>query len=387
MFSQRTRWGRAENPLTQAIRAARAEGPILDLTASNPTQVGLGFPPEAFAQALARGAAEPYAPEPFGLPKARAAVAAYYQRRGVSVSPEQVLLVATTSEAYAFLFRLLADPGDRILAPAPSYPLFEFLAELADVRLESHRLVYEGRWRLDRVSLDVADGPRAKAVVTVSPNNPTGSCLETAERAHLVEWARARSMAIIADEVFLDYLDDPRAFAAHTFAGESGALSFTLSGLSKVAALPHAKLAWIVVGGPEALAAEARARLEIIADTFLSVATPIQAALPELLEAAEATRAGIRARVAANLETLATHTAGTPLELRARDGGWYAVLSRPGADDEAWALELLEKHRVLAHPGYLFDFEEDGCLVLSALAEPEVFTEGVARLVASLEPL
>lgn len=373
-FAQRTNWPRDENPLTVAFRRQRSLGPVLDLTVSNPTEVGLGFPVEALQVALQSAVRHPYQPEPFGLPAAREAVSAYYQTRGLQVPPERIAIVASTSEAYFALFRLLAEAGEEVLYPVPSYPLLEFLTDLSDLKLKPYPLgLMRGRWAMDPDELAAALSPQTRVLVQVGPNNPTGSCFDSAERAAFYGIAAERELAVISDEVFLDY--HPGTFAQRSFAQDQEALSFTLSGLSKVAALPHLKLSWVVVNGPPALVAEAMARLELILDASLSVATPVQAALPELLPAAEGVQAGLRSRIAHNWAQLA------PLSPLPREGGWYALVPIPeGLDEEALAIRLVEEQQVLSHPGFFFDLAGGSTLVLSLIAEPETFQAGVQRL-------
>lgn len=373
-FAERTNWPREENPLTLAFRRQRSLGPVLDLTVSNPTEVGLGFPIETLQVALHSALKHPYQPEPFGLPAARGAVSAYYRARGLEVPAERIAIVASTSEAYLALFRLLAEPGDEVLYPVPSYPLLEFLTDLSDLKLRPYPLgLMDGRWAMDPDELAAALSPRTRAMVQIGPNNPTGSCLDPAERAAFYGIAAERELAVISDEVFLDY--HPGAFSEHSFAQDRDALSFTLSGLSKVAALPHLKLSWLVVNGPSPLVAEALARLELILDASLSVATPVQAALPELLPAAEQVQAGLRTRIAQNWSLL------SPLNPLPRAGGWYALVPGPeDLDEEALAIRLVEEQQVLTHPGFFFDLAGGSTLVLSLIAEPAVFQAGVERL-------
>ncbi len=370
MFSQRSDWSADPNPLSQAIEARRSGGrPLLDLTVSNPTQLGLTADLEPLRAALKTPEAARYEPNPVGLPKAREAVRDYYARRGVSVDPEQIVLTATTSEAYSFIFRLLIEPDGAIAAPCPSYPLFSFLCELADARMVPYALRYRDRWRIAEPL------PEARALITVSPNNPTGSVLSASERALLRGWAlQQKDRALICDEVFLDYA--PR-FSQGTWAEEPDALCFSLSGLSKVAAAPQLKLSWIVVSGPEPLRREALTRLEIIADTFLSVAGPVQHALPELLANADIVQDKVRARLSENLAQVRAHLGA---QTRTYEGGWYVVVDLPeGLDDGAWAIRLVEQG-VLVHPGYLFDIEDAQVIVLSLLPEPEVMKAGLRAL-------
>jgi aspartate/methionine/tyrosine aminotransferase len=385
VFSSRTVWNLAPNPLSRALDARRRAGrPVLDLTDSNPTRCGFAYPGEAIRRALDTPEALGYAPHPRGLPAAREAVAARARREGFPVEADRVLLTSSTSEAYAFLFRLLADPGDAVLVPRPSYPLFDFLARMSDVRTVPYPL-REGPsgWRIDPDALRAAAGPRTRAAVVVNPNNPTGSFVSGAERDLLHGLGRERGLALIADEVFVEYpFDDGVPAVRFTAPGES--LTFALGGLSKYAGLPQLKIAWIVVGGPEPAAEEALARLDVIADTFLSVATPVQAALPALLDLAAGIRAEIRSRVRANRRCVLEATAGrTDIRCLPADGGWYAVLAdAAGRDDEAWAVELLERDGVLVHPGHFYEFEEEGRLVLSLLVSPDVLGEGLGRILA-----
>jgi aspartate/methionine/tyrosine aminotransferase len=321
------------------------------------------------------------------------------------IDPENIVLTSGTSEGYSYIFRLLCESGDEILVPAPSYPLFEFLADLADVRLVPYPLLYDHGWQIDFDALRAALTPRARAVLVVHPNNPTGSFVKPREAAELAEMCAGRGMAIVADEVFLDYPAVHRTAggrtshertgpehtigggadgaAPRTFAFGSGALTFTLSGISKVCALPQMKLAWIVAGGPQHLVAAAMERLEIIADTFLSPGTPAQVALPRFLEMSGALQAQLQQRVAANLAYLDAllQSERGPLERLAREGGWYAVLRIPSSrPDEECAVELLERCAVLVHPGQFFNFSQEGFLILSLIAPEDEFQEGARRL-------
>lgn len=383
-LSDRTAWPRAPNALSRAIAARRAAGAeVLDLTASNPTTAfaDLGTD-EAFGRLAAPGV-RTYAPEPFGIASARAAVAGYYADLGVAVDPERVVLTASTSEAYGWLFKLLCDPGDRVLVARPSYPLFDDLARLEGVRLDPFPLERDARWGIDVDALVRAIRPETKAIAVVHPNNPTGTYARPAEVEALRAVARAHGLALLADEVFLDYAWEGRGARFGTFASVDDALTFTLSGLSKVAAAPQVKLGWIVVGGPAALRDEALARLELVADCYLSVSASAQHALPAMLAGRGAAQAVIRARVARNLRALdAALGAESPITRAHADGGWYATLRVPRTrSEEAWVLALLEDDGVLVQPGWFYDFAEEAWLVLSLLTEEEVFAEGVARLV------
>ena len=385
MFSNRAVWSAAVNRLTLE---RRRRGPLLDLTESNPTKVGLPYPHDELAGALARGAREPYDPDPRGLRSAREALSmalSYTQAasqsplpaaRGKgqgegfssSVSPDDLLLTASTSEAYSFLFKLLTDPGDEVLTPSPSYPLLDHLASLEQISLRTFPLELHRRWEIHDVPLTA----RTKAIVVVNPNNPTGSFVHDEEQERL---ARLR-VPIISDEVFLDY---PLEGAGTTFARED-VLTFTLGGLSKSAGLPHFKLGWIRVSGPGK--EQALEALELIADNFLSVATPVQAALPELLQIGGGIRDAIRARTRANLDTL--RALATPsMQVLPVEGGWSAVVRIPRVmSDEDLAIALLDRG-VSVQPGYLFDFPE-GYLVVSLLPAEDVFREGVTRIASAL---
>jgi len=386
MFSQRTAWDLRANRLARLLAAKRGRGEaVLDLTESNPTQVGLPYPADLLAP-LAHPASLRYEPSPFGLPAAREAVAADFGRRGFPLEPERIALTASTSEAYAFLFKLLCDPGDEVLVPRPGYPLFEFLAGLESIRVRSYPLAHDGEWHLDLAALRGAVSAHTRAVLVVNPGNPTGAFIKRAERDGLEALCAERGLALVSDEVFADYafVEDPRR--ASSLARDGPALAFSLGGLSKSCGLPQLKLAWIALTGPEAARTEARRRLEVVADTYLSVATPIQGAATELLARREELQSPIRLRTAANLALLRTRLAGgSPATLLDPEGGWYAVLRVPAtrSEDERVA-GLLEHRNVLVHPGYFFDFPHEAFLVVSLLPTPESFAEGVARLLQDL---
>lgn len=382
-FSSRLHWDLRLNPLTERLRVLRGSGArILDLTESNPTKAGLDYPAQAILGALADARVLTYDPTPLGLAAAREAVAAYYAPRGHDVDPERILLTASTSEAYAYLFKLLADPGDQILAPRPSYPLFEFLAALESVHIVQYPLFYHDGWHVDFGALERTITQRSRAVVVVNPNNPTGSFLKRAELGQLAALCRARKLAIISDEVFSDYGFGADPQRAGTVACLEDAPAFVLSGLSKIAALPQMKLGWMVAtGGGWQQALE---RLELIADTYLSVATPVQVALPRLLELSVQVRRQISARTVRNLEFLRSRLgADSPASLLEVEGGWYATLQVPRIrGEEEWVLDLLDRDGVLVQPGFFYDFESEAFLVLSLLTDPAIFEEGVRRLLA-----
>lgn len=387
MFSSRLAWDLKPNRLSMLLESKRRAGArILDLTESNPTRAGLPYPVARILAALADARSLVYEPLPAGLGKAREAVAAYYAERGHEVEPGRILITTSTSESYGYLFKLLGDPGDEILSPRPSYPLFEFLAGLESVSIIQYPLVYDGRWSIDFHALESAAGPRTRAIVIVNPNNPTGSFLKRHELERLVEFAAARNLAIVSDEVFADYTFGPDAQRVTTLAGFEGALAFSLSGLSKIAGLPQMKLGWMVVSGPEAMRRRAMERLELIADTYLSVGTPVQHALAQLLEAGAEVRDAIARRVRENLEFLRAEIApDSPCRALEVEGGWYVTIRVPRTySEEEWTLRLVEEDGVLVQPGFFFDFESEAYLVLSLLTQPEVFREGTRRLLAKV---
>ena len=377
-FSRRLAWGTAENCLARAEAERRASGrPIFDLTLANPTQAELPYPGHDIGRALAEAARLPYEPAPRGLARARAAVSRDYGRRGAAVASERIVITASSSESYALLFKLLGDPGQTVLVPEPSYPLFDYLAGLEGLAPRPYRLAFDGRWHVDFQSLDFAD---AAALVVVSPNNPTGSYVGAEDCDRLALLAAEHGLAIIADEVFADYPLAPPSDAVTAVAGrELPALTFSLGGLSKASGMPHLKLGWIAASGPAALVEAALANLELVADTYLSASTPVQAALPRLLEIGASIRGAIHARVRRNRHALAaridTHS---PCTLLPAEAGWSAVVRVPETmSDEAWALRLLCEDGVLVQPGYFFDLRLGATLVVSLLVPPAVFDHGI----------
>jgi hypothetical protein len=389
MFSRRTSFETEPNALTRALARERSAGrPLLDLTVSNPTRVGLRYPPEFYATLIDQRSAA-YEPEPLGLESARRAVAGYASAGGGDLAPECVWLCASTSEAYAYLLALLCDPGDAVLVPRPGYPLLDWVADLSGVRLVPYPIRYDGGWWLDAATLRaaLAREERARAIVAIAPGNPTGHYLAAGELRALEELCRERELALLVDEVFSDYpLREDAERVAHT-AGPRRCLTFVLSGLSKLAALPQLKLAWGLACGPGADAA--LERLAFVADAFLSAATPVQLALPAILAAAPGMQERIRARTRANLDALRRELAGTPLALLDAEGGWSAILRLPALpdwSDERFALRLLERTGVLVQPGALFDLE--GChAVVSLLCEPETLACGVRQIARETEAL
>lgn len=381
-FSRRSSFDERPNAITLALqRARRSARPVLDLTVSNPTHAGVPYD-ATFLASLGHPDALRYEPLPFGLPSAREAVAgAMRASLGVAVAPADVVMTASTSEAYAFLFKLLCDPGDSVLVPAPSYPLFEHLATFEAVRLVPYPLAYDGAWHVDLDALRSRVEPRTRAVLTVNPNNPTGTFLKRWEFDALL----ALGLPIVSDEVFATYAwGDDDARVTSVLGGEEG-LVFSLNGLSKLCALPQMKAAWIAVGGARPLRQRALARLELIADTFLSVSTPVQQALPALLASRHVAAEAIAARTRRNRAHLAEALArdASPATLLSAEGGWYATLRLPRTrSEEAWALELLEEDGVYVHPGAFFDFAEEAFVVLSLLTPEAIFDEGTARVLA-----
>jgi alanine-synthesizing transaminase len=390
-FSIRLPHELALNPLSGLLKEKRRAGrPLIDLTESNPTRVGLRFSPEVFAEALAAAANAPYEPDPRGLPEARAAIAEHYGGAGTPIDPEHLHLTAGTSEGYSFLFKLLADPGDEVLVPVPSYPLLESLARLEGVCLSPYRLRYgvgQG-WGLDRASFDAALSGRTRAVVAVHPNNPTGSFLSDPDRDFLLAGCADRGIPLIVDEVFLDFpLRDGPAAVSTLAAGGTGLL-FVLDGCSKRLGLPQAKLAWIVTAGTPALVTEALERLDLIADTFLTVGGPIQRAAGRLLAEHPSSAARIVARCRENLAAVEALGRGSDIQPLVVEGGWSVPIRLPEeTDEEAFVTHLLAERDVLVHPGYFYDFPFPGVVVVSLLPEPALFGEGIARLLEAAATL
>ena len=392
MFSKRTDWRLEENAYTRALRRHRASGkPVLDLTVSNPTACGFQYHEAAILAALADPTGMRYDPEPKGLQQARAAVAQYYSQKksDAHVDLERLILTTGTSEAYSFLFRLLCEPGDEVVIAQPSYPLFEFLAAIDDVKLRPFRLVYDHGWQIDFSALTKAMSSRTRAIILVHPNNPTGHFVSENEAEQLRELCLEREIALVVDEVFFDYkisaADTGRKHGSFVF--DARALTFVASGLSKIAALPQMKVGWIAAAGPDALARDAIARLEIIADTYLSLNAPIQYALPMLLAQRGAMQPQIMRRIEENLRKLDEQLAPQNLVSRLEfEGGWCAVLRVPAVQsDEELAIRLLESYSVLVHPGHFYDFPYEGYLVVSLLTPAKDCAEGIRRIVQCVD--
>jgi aspartate/methionine/tyrosine aminotransferase len=382
MFSDRTNWQLTRNRLTEALDEIRSSGTrVLDLTISNPTRAGLIYDEAEILHSLSSPRAMDYDPQPKGLLGARSAVAEYYRtEHGLKLDHERLILTTSTSEGYSFVFRLLCNPGDELLVPKPSYPLFEFLGDLQDVKLVPYPLIYDHGWQMDFHSIERAVTDRTRGAVVVHPNNPTGSFVHAEEQDLLNRFCREHGLALIADEVFLDYSHHP--VARKTFAANQDALTFTLSGVSKISALPQMKVAWIVTSGPLAEVDAAQGRLEVIADTYLSMNAPIQWATPVLLEQRKRIQPQLLKRVLANLTELDRQLAAqNACQRLSVEGGWYAVLRVPVTQtDEELSVDLLRRKSVLVHPGHFYDFPADGYIVLSLIgAEPE-FAEGIGRL-------
>ncbi len=385
MFADRTNWNLSTNLLADALARHRAGGrKLLDLSASNPTECGFTHDGSAIMRALCNPSALGYHPNPRGLKSAREAVSEYYAGFGARIALEDMVLTTSTSEAYSFVFRLLCNPGDELLVPAPSYPLFEFLADIQDVKLVRYPLFYDHGWHADFHALQQAVTSRTRGVIVVHPNNPTGHFTKPSEMARLNEISAAADLAIIADEVFLDFSLDARH--PRSFAVNNGALTFTMSGLSKISGLPQMKLAWLIVSGPEERKREALDRLEVIADTYLSLNAPIQLAARALLEQRHDFQDQLLARVRKNLAELDSQLSAQKncgrLEV---EGGWYAVLRVPATrPDEELAIALVEKHDVYVHPGHFYGFPGDGYLVVSLITPEPEFAEGTRRIISRL---
>jgi aspartate/methionine/tyrosine aminotransferase len=381
MFSHRTEWKLTPNRFTEAQKEVQSSGvDVIDLTVSNPTVADLHYEAETILSALMNPAAMIYDPQPKGMRSAREAVASYYRRQHETVDPESLVLTTSTSEGYSYVFRLLCNAGDSILVPKPSYPLFEFLADLEDVRLTPYPLIYDHGWQIDFPSLYQAIDHHTRAVVIVHPNNPTGSYVSTQEQRDLNTFCRENGLALIVDEVFLDYAHD--GAARPTFATNSDVLTFTLSGVSKISGLPQMKLAWIAASGPGEQVNTAIARLEIIADTYLSMNAPMQLAAPVLLEQRTGVQPLLLDRIRENLAELDRLLAGQKSCTRlAVDGGWYVILRVPVTQsDEDLAIHILRQANVLVHPGHFYDFPSDGYLIISLITPARHFRKGMARV-------
>ncbi len=386
MFAKRTNWNLETNRLSAALAAHRAAGKaLIDLTVSNPTECGFQYDEEGILNALRNPAALKYEPNPRGLAVARDAVAKYYAERGAIVFIDDIFLTTSTSEAYSYVFRTLCNPDDEVLIPEPSYPLFEFLADIQDVRLERYPLVYDYGWQIDFHALEQAITPRTRGVIVVHPNNPTGHFCKTEEMRKMNTICAARNIAIIADEVFLDFALKEKL--PESFATNFGTLTFTMSGLSKICGLPQMKAAWLIVDGPEPFKAQALARLEVVADTFLSMNAPVQWALPALLGERGEFQKQLMRRVRENLAELDNQLAGQKSCSRlAVEGGWNAVMRVPATcSDEELAVELLAAKGVYVHPGHFYGFPSQGTVVASLITPENEFSKGARQLLSFLD--
>ena len=387
MFSRRTGWRIAVNRFTEAQREVDAAGrEVLDLTVSNPTRaklmVDLEHDQQEIARVLADSRIADYDPQPKGLVVARESVSAYYREKQLKVDAESVILTTSTSEGYSYVFQLLCDPGDEILVPKPSYPLFEFLADLQDVKLVPYPLLYDDGWQLDLPSVERAATERTRAIVLVHPNNPTGSYVKSQERLSLNDFCRTRGLALIVDEVFLDYPLESQG--SESFVINSDALTFTLSGVSKISGLPQMKLAWVATSGPADIAGEGLARLEVIADTYLSMSAPVQLAAHAMMDQRRRIQPALQQRTRKNLQELDRLLAEQKSCTRLRvESGWYVVLRVPATrTDEDLVISLLRECSVLVHPGHFYDFPTDGYLVVSLITPELEFREGMQRILA-----
>ncbi len=383
MFSSRTNWPRHLNPLSSlADEFRRAGKKFSDLTISNPTACGIDYPVEEITSALAQPQSLHYEPDPKGMLSAREAVSSYYWGKGLEINPANIILTASTSEAYSMVFKLLCEPGDEVLVPVPSYPLFEFLAQLNDVVIRPYHLRYDGEWHIDMSSVEQSLSARTKAIVVVSPHNPTGMFLKKPELAALSTACIQYGLALVVDEVFTDYTFGDDGSNIVSTANNSDVLTFTLNGISKLAGLPQMKLGWMVVSGSTDQREEALSRLEIVADAYLSVNTPVQVALPKLFEIGAGIRSSIRDRTSANMGVLQQIiSSDSKCSALHSEGGWYAILRVPQTrTGEEWALALLHDAGIFVHPGYFFEFQQDNVLVLSLLTPTGEFRDATAKL-------
>jgi len=389
MFSRRVPASLDPTPLAVAVHQLRAAGtPFIDLTESNPTRVGLRYP-DALLDALRDPRGYAYDPQPLGLLEARQAIAEEYARRGVGIDPSRVMLAASTSECYSFLFKLLCAPGDAVLVPQPSYPLFAYLTELDGIDGRPYHLARDAGWSFDVAAVADAIDDRTRAVLLVAPNNPTGTRIHRAALAELGAVCAARGIAVIGDEVFADYLLelDRGSDLAASVLDQSDALTFSLGGLSKSVGLPQLKLGWLAVNGPRHIVDDALARLEIVGDAYLSVSSPVQLATRSLLRKGASVRAQIADRVLLNYRVLVEMVATYPAcRVPPVAGGWSAVVQAPAVmPDDLRALEILRDQGVLVHPGHLFDFERDGYFVVSLLPPSDDFRAGIGRVLGTLD--
>jgi len=382
-------WNMLPNHLSDVAEAKRLRGEIItDLTESNPTRCGISYPEKEILSALSDKSSLLYQPEPRGLLHARKAIADYYTTIGAALSPEDIMLTSSTSEAYSFLFTLLCNAGDEIIVPRPSYPLFDYLCQLNDVALRHYDLEYDGEWHINFESVESACTSSTRAIVLVHPNNPTGSYLKQKEFERVCTVAAEHRCALIADEVFGPYTLSSDTHQASILISPVSSLFFSLNGISKLLGLPQLKLSWIIVRGNSQQAYEALSRLDIIADTFLSVNTPAQAALPILLQQSNFIGEQIRTRIRSNFQLLKKIIADSRATVFRAEGGWYGILQLPQFhSDEAWSVELLRQRNILVHPGHFFDMKQKSCIVLSLLLPPDSFSSALTQIRSFLEQM
>jgi len=389
MFSSRTNWNTAPNRLSKIVAEKHFQGKaIVDLTESNPTTCGFSYPNEEILTALSNTSILSYQPDPRGLFIARKTIAEYYTERNISISPEQIILTASTSEAYSFLFKLLCNAGDEVLVPRPSYPLLEYLCQLNDVTIRDYRLMYDGEWHIDFGSLQAQLSDRTRAIILVHPNNPTGSYFKKKEYEQISTLASQHHSSLIVDEVFEPYDISPEEHRATILASHSLAPVFSLNGISKLLGLPQLKLSWIVVDGNPQQRNEALNRLDIIADAFLSVNTPVQVALPQLLRHSLDIKKQIHLRIQANYHLLEKVFFDSSASVLRVEGGWYAILQLPQRhSDDEWAENILLRHNVLVQPGHFYDLEQPSCIVISLLPISYMFEDALLRLKRFIEDI
>ncbi len=381
-YSERLPWFFSRNPLTILVEAKRGAGEnLLDLTLSNPTEALPDYPHSQISDALCSIRDLTYRPDSLGLWQSRAEIAETYQQRGINVTPSQIAIVASTSEAYGLLFKLLCNPGDEILVPVPSYPLFEYLAALECVRIVPYRLSYDGTWFLDFASLEEQISPATRAIVIINPHNPTGCFVKKAEADRLLALARDQQIPIISDEVFADYPVEDKPNRAASSSAQDTALVFSLNGLSKMAGMPQMKLGWIVVSGPAQEQATVLPRLELLLDTYLSVNTSVQLATAELLRIGCGVREALLKRIRENIDSLRDLLKDSPLHALGVDGGWSQIIRLPHTiSEEEWVTKFVQEQNVLVHPGYFFDMRSEAYIVVSLIVQPDIFREGIRRI-------
>jgi alanine-synthesizing transaminase len=387
MFSSRTQWNTTPNRISRLVEEKRSRGElIVNLTESNPTMCGFIYPEKEIRSALSHESVLVYQPDPRGLLGARTALAKYYTTRGAPIDPKHVVFTSSTSEAYSYLFKLLCNPEDEILVPRPSYPLFEFLSQINDVVSKNYRLVYDGEWHVDFESLKTNLTDRTKAIVLIHPNNPTGSYIAQVEFDQICSLAAQYQCAIIIDEVFEPYLISSDNHRQYTLHAPDSVLTFSLNGISKLLGLPQLKLSWIIVHGNSWQTSETLNRLDILADTFLSVNTPVQNALPNLLQCAPAIQTHIRTRIRTNHESLKSCFAQSKVSVLNSEGGWYGILQLPqNMSDEEWVLDFLIHKNILVYPGHFFELDQKACIIISLLPLPGAFQRAIGNMLRFIE--